>query len=101
MNINKINLIDVSKVVFQYYLGNQFPGGRVILGRNIPNPFLSNKQIKPSFNILEACDGSWIYHDFDTNDTGSCVTFISSKEGISTSEAIKKINNLKSIENDL
>lgn len=90
----KMDLNECSLEVFQHYLGDQFDSGKVKLGRNIPNPFLSYKQKTPSFNILQAPDGNHIYHDFATGDTGNCVSFVARLKNVERIEAIRIIRNI-------
>lgn len=94
MKKGKLDLKAVSEDVFNYFLGNQFPGGKVILGENISNPFLPSPQKTPSFNILRATDGNHIYLDFATGHTGNCVSFVSNLKGISRNAAIQQIRKI-------
>jgi hypothetical protein len=88
---NRIDLNLVSFRIFNDLIGNLYPGGTVIPGRNISNPFISSKQKTPSFNIYKAKDGSYIYKDFATNDIGTCISFVQKLKGITLKEAIKYI----------
>lgn len=87
----KIDLKRKSFAVFNDHLGYCYPGGRVIPGKNISNPFLPYKQNTPSFNVFKAPDGSFIYKDFATGEKGNCVTFLSKLKNIDRIEAFKKI----------
>ena len=90
----KIDLKECSLEVFEYFLDDHFKDGKVLLGRNIPNPFLSYKQKTPSFNILQAPDGNHIYHDFATGDTGNCVSFVARLKGVDRIKAIQIIRKI-------
>lgn len=95
---NKIDLKAASPIVFDHFLGQFYPGGRVVLGRNISNPFLQTRQQTPSFNIYRASDGNLVYNDFATDDKGNCVSFVAKLKGITRIEAIRiirKISNQK------
>ncbi len=91
---NKNAYIDfklASPKVFEHFLGHLYPGGFLVLGRNISNPFLKKPQETPSFNVLQARDKSLIFYDFATGDKGNCITLVSRLKGVSRLEAIKII----------
>jgi len=88
---DKIDLSLVSFRVFNDLIGNLYPGGTVIPGYNISNPFLPSKQKTPSFNVFKAKDGAYIYKDFATDDRGNCISFVQKLKGITVKEAIKYI----------
>lgn len=87
----KINFKAVSEDVFNYFLGDQYPGGRVVLRKPITNPFLSERQKTPSFNIFITRHGEWIYNDYKTGDKGNCVSLVAKLKSIDRIEAIKLI----------
>lgn len=90
----KMDLKACSLEVFEYFLGDHFKGGKVKEGINISNPFLSQPQKTPSFNILLAPDGNYIYHDFATGETGNCVSFVATLKGVDRIQAIRLIRNI-------
>lgn len=93
-NYKKIDFRRVALIVFDHFIGERYPGGQVILGRNISNPFSPGQQETPSFNIFRASDGNYVYKDFATSDKGNCVSFVSKLKGVSRIEAIQIIRNL-------
>lgn len=90
----EIDFKEVSKEIFDYFLGYNYKGGKVILGTKITNPFLSTRQNTPSFNIYKAPDGNLIFKDFATGDVGNCVTLVTILKGISRNEAIGLIRKI-------
>jgi len=61
-------------------------------GENISNPFLSEKQKTPSFNIYVALPShEWRYKDFATGEDGSCFDLVINLFHIDFSAALKKI----------
>lgn len=99
---NKNGYIDfklASPKVFEHFLGHLYPGGFLVLGRKISNPFLKTPQETPSFNVLQARDNSLIFYDFVTGDKGNCVTFVATFKGISRIEAIREIRKITSKRN--
>ncbi|MDD3878150.1 MAG: toprim domain-containing protein [Bacteroidales bacterium] len=68
--------------------------GRLIPGKHISNPFLSEKQKTPSFNIYYShISGEWRYKDFATNDDGSCFDLVMNLNNLSFNDALHHINN--------
>lgn len=68
-------------------------GPQLRYGVNIQNPFLSEKQETPSFNIYNPPQSSeWIFKDFATDDTGSCFDLVMRLNNESFPEALERIN---------
>ncbi len=82
--------------VFNHFLGHLFTGGRIKLEQVIFNPFISQKKRKTrSFKFFRARDGTLLYHDSVTGETGNCVCFVSKLKNINRVEAIRLILILK------
>lgn len=81
--------IDIRSMhVFQYFIGNLYPRGVVIPGKNISNPFLlPHKQETPSFNVFKGFKGNYIFNDFATGDKGDCITLVQRIKGYTRKEA--------------
>lgn len=57
------------------------------------NPFLSDKQNTPSFNIFNSSQSNeWRYKDFATGDEGSCFDLVMKLSKVSFSESLEIIN---------
>lgn len=93
-NNKKTDFRSAALRVYNHFIGHSYPGGKVILGRNISNPFLPAPQQTPSFNVFRASDGNLVYKDFATSDKGNCVSFVSKLKGVSRIEAIRIIRKL-------
>jgi KaiC/GvpD/RAD55 family RecA-like ATPase len=68
-------------------------GAKLRYGVNISNPFLSEKQDTPSFNIFHSSKtNEWLYNDFATGDSGSCFDLVMRLNNESFPEALERIN---------
>ena len=85
--MNRTQLLEVTNNgldVFRRYL-NVEPRA----GRNFQNPFQTEKQQTPSFNVYPAHDtGEWRFHDFATGDKGSCLDLVMRLRGLDVSDAL-------------
>lgn len=61
-------------------------------GQNISNPFLSERQKTPSFNIYNNGKFDWHFNDFATGDKGSCFDLVMKLFGLTFQEAMEKIS---------
>ncbi len=86
--LNKINLQDA----FNHYLQPYHHKGILKQGKHISNPFLSNKQKTPSFNIYEISSGNWRFKDFATGDEGSIFDLVMRLKQCDFKEALIIIN---------
>jgi hypothetical protein len=67
--------------------------GRLLQGRNISNPFLSQRQSTPSFNTFCASpQNEWRYKDFATGDEGSCFDLVMRLLGVTFPQALQRIS---------
>lgn len=82
-----------SFIIYEHYLKERYPFGRVIPSKNISNPFISHKQETPSFNIYRSYDGGYVFHDFATGDKGNVITFVQKMEKVDKNLAIQIIKN--------
>jgi hypothetical protein len=79
--------------ILNHYLKPYHNNGSLKAGKNISNPFLSEKQKTPSFNIYQSsANDEWHYHDFATGDQGSCFDLVMKLFRISFNEAVELIN---------
>lgn len=77
--------------IFARYLAAHYPGGRVEAGRNISNPFLTERQSTPSFNIYETGSG-WRYKDFARpTDEGDCFDYTARLYGLDVRRDFPKV----------
>lgn len=93
--LNKENIIKLtdSQTLLNYYLQPYCGRGILKQGKLISNPFLSQKQKTPSFNIYKSASGVWRYKDFaDDNCDGDVFTLIMKLKGVSFPEALQQIN---------
>lgn len=101
--LSKINSYDI----LNYYLLPFHNNDRLLAAKNISNPFITDKQETPSFNIFPSMGtGEWRYKDFATGDEGSCFDFVMRLFNLSFSEALAKINTdftlmLENVENPI
>lgn len=87
--LSKINSYDI----LNYYLLPFHNHGRLLAAKNISNPFLTDKQETPSFNIFPTMGtGEWRYKDFATGDDGSCFDLVMKLFNLTFPEALAKIN---------
>jgi len=87
--LSKLSSYDILNRFLQPY----HKEGRLLQGKNISNPFLSEKQSTPSFNIFCALpQHEWRYKDFSTDDEGSCFDLVMKLYNIDFSEALHRIN---------
>jgi len=92
--LNKENIINRtdSQRLLNYYLQRFHDKGQLKKGQHISNPFLSNKQKTPSFNIYQAPSKLWRYKDFADDDcNGDVFDLIMKLEGCSFVEALQHI----------
>lgn len=80
--------------VYEHFLAAHYSLGKVMPGINISNPFLSNKQQTPSFNVYKGFDGSYMFNDFATGDQGSVFKFVMKMKKTSYQNAVKIINQI-------
>lgn len=97
MNYKRLDFKEISPLVFEHFLAHFFKGGKLILGVNISNPFLTHKQKTPSFNIYKGRNGELIYKDHATGDIGNCVSFVAKFKNIDRIEAIREIKKIINI----
>lgn len=80
--------------ILNHYLSrfNQ-SGNRMIPGKHISNPFLSDQQKTPSFNIYYSHNSrEWRFKDFATGDDGSCFDLVMRLTNLNFSDALQRIN---------
>lgn len=80
--------------VYEHFLAAHYSDGRVMLGKNISNPFLPHPQKTPSFNIFKGTGGEYLFNDFATGDKGSVITFVMKIERTNYQNALKIINKI-------
>ncbi|WP_066315508.1 toprim domain-containing protein [Aquimarina aggregata] len=93
--LNKENIINLtdSHTLLNYYLQAFHNHGILKQGKHISNPFLSQKQKTPSFNIYKSSSGLWRYKDFaDDNCDGDVFDLIMKLKSVSFMEALQHIN---------
>jgi hypothetical protein len=80
--------------IFNHYLKPfHNHGHRLMAGKNFSNPFLTEKQKTPSFNIYQPNNGKeWRFHDFATQDHGSCFDLVMRLFNVSFPECLDMIN---------
>jgi hypothetical protein len=82
-----------SYTVLAFYLAAYHNEPQLMQGHNISNPFLSEKQETPSFNIF--CDQKggheWKFKDFATEDKGSCFDLVMKLFNLDFNEAKARI----------
>lgn len=81
-----------SKNILDFYLQPYLNNGTLTKGKNISNPFLSERQKTPSFNIFPDNQNEWRYKDFATGDEGSCFDLVMKLFNLTFSEALQRIN---------
>ncbi|HVZ38513.1 MAG TPA: AAA family ATPase [Candidatus Kapabacteria bacterium] len=85
--------------IFEQYLAQHFPGGRIEEGRHISNPFLGTPQHTPSFNVYRDSGGIWRFKDFAHSDcSGDCFELAARVNGINPATNFPDV--LKRIEAD-
>ena len=68
-------------------------GNRFVPGKHISNPFLTEKQKTPSFNIYFSHHSrEWRFKDFATGDDGSCFDLVMKLFNLNFTEALQKIS---------
>ncbi len=93
--LNKENILKQKDTyeLLNYYLQPYHNRGLLKQGRHISNPFLSEKQKTPSFNIYKNASGDWRYKDFAIPDCeGTVFDLVMKLNGCSFSEALQRIN---------
>lgn len=79
--------------ILDHYLRPYHNFSNLPAAKNISNPFLSEKQESPSFNIYPSMtNGEWNYKDFATDDKGSCFDLVMKLNNLSFPETLNKIN---------
>lgn len=79
--------------ILNYYLKPFHNADRLMAAKNISNPFLSNEQETPSFNIFPLMGSNeWRYKDFATGDDGTCFDLVMKLQNKSFPEALETIN---------
>ncbi len=86
--LQKIDLQDA----FNHYLQPYHNRGILKQGKHISNPFLSNKQKTPSFNIYKTGSNNWRFKDFATGDEGSIFDLVMRLKQCDFREALIMIN---------
>ena len=95
MNITKENILAkvTSYDILNHYLLPHHKEQKLLAARNISNPFLSEKQDTPSFNIFPTMgSGEWRYKDFATGDDGSCFDLVMKLNNLTFPEALNSID---------
>ncbi|MHA7056786.1 toprim domain-containing protein [Aquimarina sp. M1] len=93
--LNKKNILSLtdSYTLLNFYLKPYHNKGLLKHGSLISNPFLSQKQKTPSFNIFKTHSGTWCYKDFAIPDCdGTVFDLIMKLKGCSFPEALQQIN---------
>lgn len=88
-----LRIREKSLEIYQHYLGRYYPYGIVKPGKNISNPFLTEKQETPSFNIFKGEERGFIFKDHATGDLGDVITLVQRMERVERSKAIQIIKN--------
>ncbi|WP_438710258.1 hypothetical protein ACSTS3_14390 [Aquimarina muelleri] len=93
--ITKENILDNIELLdaFNYYLQPYHNKGTLQQGQNISNPFLTEKQKTPSFNIYKSSSGDWRFKDFATEDQGSIFDLVMRLKQCDFKEALAIIQN--------
>ncbi|GGX33834.1 toprim domain-containing protein [Aquimarina muelleri] len=93
--ITKENILDNIELLdaFNYYLQPYHNKGTLQQGQNISNPFLTEKQKTPSFNIYKSNSGDWRFKDFATEDQGSIFDLVMRLKECDFKEALAIIQN--------
>lgn len=78
---------------FNFYLRSHLDYGQLQPGKNISNPFLSERQKTPSFNIYKTPSNNWRYKDFATADEGDLFNLVMRLKGIDFKTALETIAN--------
>lgn len=78
--------------LLNYYLKPFHNYGNLKEGQHISNPFISEKQKTPSFNIYHSALGLWRYKDFATRDDGDVFELIMRLRSCEFYEALETIN---------
>lgn len=92
--LTKENILDKIELhdAFNHYLQPYHNKGILKQGKHISNPFLSQKQKTPSFNIYESSSGNWRFKDFATGDEGSIFDLVMNLKQCDFKEALAQIN---------
>lgn len=77
--------------IFNYYLKDYHDFLVIKPGEKISNPFLSESQATPSFNIFKQKSGKWKYYDFATDHLGDVYDLVQRLFNLSFREAKYKI----------
>tara|TARA_R110002049_G_scaffold290607_1_gene474067 strand:+ start:648 stop:2708 length:2061 start_codon:yes stop_codon:yes gene_type:complete len=86
--LSKIDSYDI----LNHYLKSYHNYGELSKGKNISNPFLSEKQKTPSFNIFPSKNSDqWKYKDFATGDKGNCFNLVMRLFNLDFKEALDRI----------
>lgn len=81
-----------SKDIFSHYLKPYHNFATLQQGKNISNPFLSQPQKTPSFNIFQdKSTNVWRYKDFATDDQGNCFELVMKLFDLNFMEALERI----------
>jgi KaiC/GvpD/RAD55 family RecA-like ATPase len=87
--LSKVSSYDI----LNRYLQPYHREGKLMQGKNISNPFLSEMQSTPSFNIFCAFpQHEWRYKDFATGDEGSCFDLVMKLYNLDYNEALYRID---------
>lgn len=79
--------------LLEYYLRPYHNYSSLKQGKHISNPFLSNKQKTPSFNIYKNPSGTWMYKDFAIPDCkGTVFDLVMRLNNCNFYEALQQIN---------
>lgn len=96
MTITKDTILSLTtscEILNHYLAPFNASGHRLIPGKHISNPFLSEKQKTPSFNIYYAhTSREWRFKDFATGDDGSCFDLVMRLFNLSFPDALQQIN---------
>ena len=88
---NVFNALD-HLLAFNHYLKPYHNKGELGSGKLISNPFLTESQKSPSFNLYASTNGAYKYKDFATNDNGDIFDFVQKLNNCAFVEALEIIN---------
>jgi DNA primase len=90
-DINNL-LTENSYEIMNFYLKTFNNNQTLKQGKNISNPFLTEKQKTPSFNIYFCKKhNTWLYKDFATANHGDCIELVKQLFNLPYKEAVERI----------
>ena len=92
--LNKENIIARTDTynLLNHYLKPYHKNGDLKKGQHISNPFLTEQQKTPSFNIYQSASGMWKFKDFATDDEGDVFNLVMKLKQCDFPKALSVIN---------